>query len=166
MKTPIAGWTTERISTTVLYAIIGLVTVVFAAFFLVGFDMEQPDVPGFNAPLLTGTLIGLMWLLLVVAAIAFGMSVIRGYKTRGKEGKVVNAIPAARISYASLGTMVVLLILSFAFAPTDAILINGESFTDGFWLRVSEMFVFTSIVLIVIAAGAVIFGFTRYQRKK
>lgn len=157
---------TERISTTVLYVIIGIVAVVFAAFFLIGFDMEQPDVPGFNAPLLTGALIVLMWLLLGVAAVVFAVSVWRGARMRGKEGRVVNGVPAALIFCCSLGLMLVLLVLSFALASTEPMLINGHPFADGLWLRVSEMFVFTSVALIVIAVAAVLFGFTRYWRKR
>lgn len=157
---------TERISQRVLYVLVGLTAIVFSAFYLVGFDMEQPDVPGFNAPLLTGVLIVLMWMMLVLAAVAFGVSVWHGFRTRGGANKVVNGIPAARISTITLCATVILLILTFALASTDSITINGQPYTDTLWLRVAAMFVHSSLLLIVIAAGAVLFGFTRYNRKR
>ena len=45
-------------------------------------------------------------------------------------------------------------------------MVNGAHFTDAFWLRVTDMFVNTSLSLLVIAAGVVIFGATRYYRKE
>lgn len=157
---------TERISQRVLYVLVGLAAVVFAAFYLVGFDMEQPDIPGFNAPLFTGVLIGLMWGFLALAVVVFGVSVWRGTRMRGKEGRVVNGIPAACISAATLGLTAVLLVLTFGLASTDSIPINGQPYDDTFGLRVAGMFVTSSLVLIVVAIGAVLFGFTRYNRKR
>jgi len=45
-------------------------------------------------------------------------------------------------------------------------IINGEVYDDKVWLRLSDMFVYTIIVMIVIAVLAVLFGFTRYYRKR
>lgn len=157
---------TERISQRVLYLLIGVAMLVFAAFYLIGFDMEQPDVPGFNAPMFTGVLIGLMWSFLVLAVVVFGVSVWRGIRMKGKEGRVVNGIPAAYISAITLSLTAVLLVLSFVFASTDSVLINGQPYENTLGLRVAGMFVTTSLVLIVLAAGAVFFGFTRYNRKR
>lgn len=156
---------TERISQHVLYVLVGVATVVFAAFYLIGFDMEQPDVPGFNAPLFTGMLIVLMWSFLGLALAVFAVSVWRGVRMHGKEGRNVNGIPAARISIIILSMTTALLVLTFGLAPTDSILINGQPYENTLGLRVAEMFITTSLVLIVIAVGAVLFGFTRYKRK-
>ena len=47
-----------------------------------------------------------------------------------------------------------------------AMIINGKPFSDWIWLKVSDMFIFTSILLLVIAFGAVVFGATRYIRRE
>ena len=44
-------------------------------------------------------------------------------------------------------------------------MVNGENFTDSFWLRITDMFVNSSLLLLVLAAGVVAFGATRYYRK-
>jgi hypothetical protein len=45
-------------------------------------------------------------------------------------------------------------------------LINGANYTDTFWLKVSDMFVTSSIVLLLVAIAVTAFGATRYYRKK
>ena len=45
-------------------------------------------------------------------------------------------------------------------------IVNGQNFTDGFWLRMTDMFVNSSLLLLVLAAGVVVFGATRYYRKE
>ena len=74
-------WSTERISQTVLYIIVGIAVVVFALFFLVGYNMPSVEEPSFNAPLLTDALLILTIALVFVAAMgmepsyfSFGMS--------------------------------------------------------------------------------------------
>ena len=44
--------------------------------------------------------------------------------------------------------------------------VNGHMFSDAFWLRMSDMFVNSSLLLLVLAAGVVAFGATRYYRKE
>ena len=55
----------EQISQQVFFILIGLAVVVFALFFLVGYDMPFLENPDFNAPLFTDVLIILMWLFLI-----------------------------------------------------------------------------------------------------
>lgn len=43
--------------------------------------------------------------------------------------------------------------------------INGADYTDTFWLKASDMFVATSLLMIVAAIAAVIYGATKYIRK-
>lgn len=45
-------------------------------------------------------------------------------------------------------------------------MINGHQFTDLVSLKLTDMFVATSIVMIVLAIGAMVFGYTRYIRKE
>ena len=45
-------------------------------------------------------------------------------------------------------------------------LINGENYADWLWLKLSDMFVITSLLMLVAGIGAVCFGATRYIRKK
>ena len=150
---------TEKISQTVLYVIIGISAVVFALFYLVGYNMQSVEDPSFNAPLLTDALLILMMLLLVVAAVCIGL------RKRDPSDKVVNGVPAAKISTITFGVTFVLLLVTFIFGSTDTMTINGHQFNDVVSLKLTDMFVMTSIVMIVLAVIAVIFGYTRYIRK-
>ena len=50
--------------------------------------------------------------------------------------------------------------------PIAPMLINGENYADWLWLKLSDMFVITSLLMLVAGIGAVCFGATRYIRKK
>lgn len=144
----------------VLYALIALIVLLFGLFFLVGFDTPYDENPDYNAPLLTGVLISFtLFLLLATTVVAIASGVRSMYKYRSKHRKE-NGIRSARIIMAvAAGTMCVLL-LSFLLAPVGAIKVNGALFADGFWLRVAEMFVDTSLFLLLAAFAAVGIGYT------
>ena len=149
-----AAWTQY-----VLYALIALIVLLFALFYLVGFDIPFDENPDYNAPLLTGVLISFAILLLLVTTVLAIVSGVRSmYKYRSKQKKE-NGIRSARIIMAvSAGTLCMLL-LSFLLAPIGAIKVNGVLFTDGFWLRVAEMFVDTSLFLLLAAFATVGIGY-------
>ena len=44
-------------------------------------------------------------------------------------------------------------------------LVNGNDYNDWFWLKLSDMFVLASVLLLIAAIGVVLFGVTRYVRK-
>ena len=73
-------------------------------------------------------------------------------------------MPARRITLYVVGGTIMLLVLTFALSSTESLTVNGAPFTDAFWLRAAGMFIGTSLLLIVIAIGAVVFGATRYIR--
>lgn len=144
----------------VLYALIALIVLLFGLFFLVGFDTPYDENPDYNAPLFTGVLISFtLFLLLATTVLAIVSGVRSMYKYRSKHQKE-NGIRSTRIIMAvAAGTMCVLL-LSFLLAPVGAIKVNGALFADGFWLRVAEMFVDTSLFLLLAAFAAVGIGYT------
>ena len=45
-------------------------------------------------------------------------------------------------------------------------LINGENYADWLWLKLSDMFVITSLLMLVAGIGAVCFGATLYSEEK
>ena len=106
-----------------------------------------------------------MMLLLVVAEVIGIAAVCIGLRKRDPSDKVVNGVPAAKISTITFGVTFVLLLVTFIFGSTDTMMINGHQFNDVVSLKLTDMFVMTSIVMIVLAVIAVIFGYTRYIRK-
>ena len=88
-------------------------------------------------------------------------SVLHGYRRR--EEKELRRRRPLRLSVAAL--LVVTLIVSWLLGSTEPIIVNGRVFADAFWLRISDMFIWSSLVLIVIAVGCTLYGMTGLQRK-
>lgn len=161
----IQTWSTEKISQRVLYLLVGLSVIVFALFFLIGYDMPFDENPDFNAPLFTDLLIAMMWLLLVLA---FGLAIfaiVKGYRDNDKGKSMSNGVPEKKIFRGTWGATLLLLVLTFLLGSSTAIRVNGNSFDDWTWLKASDMFVNTSLVMLLGAFVAVVFGMTRYIRK-
>ena len=59
-----------RLSHAVLVVLVVITVIVFAAFWLVGFNMPFMDDPRFNAPLLTDVVIAFVYLILLLAIMA------------------------------------------------------------------------------------------------
>jgi hypothetical protein len=159
-------WSTEKVSSRVLYAIVGLTAMVFALFWFVGFNRPYDEDPNFNAPLFTDVLLLLLFLVVAGALFAAGWAVWRMLKTRGKGERMNNNIPAKKIGYIISGCVVALLLVTFLFGSSKPMTINGVAYTDAFWLKTSDMLVNTTLVMIVAAAAAVIYGSTKYRRRK
>ena len=157
---------TEKISQRVFYLIIGLAVVVFGLFFLIGYNMPFDENPDFNAPFFTDVLIFLMWFLLVLAIALAIVAVVRTYKMNVKSEAVVNGVPQGKIFRLTWMGTLLLLVLTFLVGSSMPMLVNGENYTDWFWLKVSDMLVLTSIFMLLAGVGAVVFGATRYVRKE
>lgn len=162
----IKHWKAVKVSQSVFYLLMTLIVVVYALFFLVGYEHPYDENPDFNAPLLTSVLITFVLLLLLMAVAVTLFAVYRSLRRmRGHTG-VVNGVPALRIALGvGVGTFCIMF-LSFALAPTDAVSVNGVQYADGLWLRVAEMFVDTSLLLLVAAVVAVAYGYVRRVRNR
>ncbi len=155
----------ERLSQHIFYVLLGLIVVVFALFYLVGFNAPFIDDPSFNAPLFTDVVMALMFLLTVGTLALTVWSLARGVKKAGAEQSNDNNIPVKRITYGVLFFTLILIAVTFLLGSPDEMLINGKPYNDIFWLKTADMFIWTTIILLVIAIGATIFGATRYYRK-
>ncbi len=156
----------EKISQRVLYWLIGVIVVLFALFYLVGYDLPFLDNPDFNAPLFTDVLIYFMVLLFIGAISSLGYSAWKGYRSSGRQMKLENGIPETKLRYATWAGTAIAMLLSFLIGSSSKMIINGRDYSEWGWLKLSDMFIWTSIVLLCAAIVAVIFGATRYRRRK
>ena len=166
LKNRFAKLAEERISQRILYVLIGVIALVFVLFFSVGFYTPFAGDPSFNAPLFTDVLLIFMWILFGLAVFAMVLSLIHSARTISGKQRVVNGIPTYKITIAVFGTTFLCLVLSFLFGSSDSMVINGTTYADKFWLKASDMFVTSSLVLLLAAIGASVFGATRYYRKR
>ena len=149
----------------IIIGLIAISAVVFIAFWSVGYDMPYEEDADFNAPLLTDMLLGYIYLMVVVAIGVTAYSVVHGIRTRGRQGFSENGVAAGRIAIATWIFTVLLLVISFALGSTEPIKVNGKDFCEGIWLRLSDMFIISSGVMILLAILAVTFGMSGYSRR-
>ena len=130
-----------------------------------GYDHPFADNPSFNAPLFTDLLLIFMPLL---ALLALGLSiwaVVRSVrKLRGSGNGIENNVPAARISRSVILGTIGIVVFSFLVASGREMLVNGRPYGDWFWLKVSDMFIYTSVILLLVTIAAAIYGATKYYR--
>lgn len=155
----------KHLPSRVLYVLVGVIAVVFVLFWLVGFGRPYDEDPNFNAPLFTDAVIVLM-IVMVVCSMALAVwAMVRHVRTVGRSESRENNIPTRKISYIVAGGTFLLLLLTFALGSSAPMKINGAAFTDTVALKLSDMFISSSIVLIVAAIAAVVYGSTKYIRK-
>lgn len=154
-----------RISTAVRTVLIVIAAVIFAAFFLVGYEMPFEDNPQFAAPLFTDAVIWLIYVLAGMALVATAVSVGHTIRTRAYSSVTSTGVPVGRIAVCTVSLLVLTLALSFAFGSTEPLSVNGHTFSSAVWLRLADMFIVTSAVLIGVAIAAVAFGMSGLNRK-
>ncbi|UKK51510.1 hypothetical protein L6472_02650 [Prevotella sp. E13-17] len=79
-----------------------------------------------------------------------------------------SALRHVRVTPLMLGVaagMLIILTLTYFLADTTPLTINGRTFDDEFWLRVSDMLIWTSVVLMLIAVLGVVISATGLGRK-
>jgi hypothetical protein len=74
-------------------------------------------------------------------------------------------VPARTIAYGVAGVLLLIMVLTFLVVSSNPMLINGEWFKDTFWLKLTDMFIFTTIILLVLAAIGVLLGSLGVGRK-
>lgn len=149
---------TQRLSARILMVLVGIIAVVFCAFFLIGYDNPYEENPAFNAPRLTNLIIILSYLLIIGTLALTIFSLVMAYRNRNKSAAVVNNVPAARIAYIISGGVVALLILTFLFGSSAPMVINGEQYNQTLWLKTADMFIFTAIAMLIVAIAAVAYS--------
>lgn len=142
-----------------------LTAIIFMLFWFVGYDTPYAEDANFVAPLFTDLLLVFVCLVFVVAVASTAWSVVRTLKSRGKGERMVNNIPAKNISYGVVIVTVVVLLAALVLGSSDAIMVNGTEYSDKFWLHVADMFVYSSLVLVIIAVGTIVV-FTAVNNRK
>lgn len=155
----------KKLPSRVLYVLVGIIVVIFALFWLIGYNRPFDEDGNFNAPLFTDVLLVFMLLLTVGAFAVAVWSAVRSNKVSSGGERVVNNIPVRKIGLIVTGGTTLVLILTFLLGSSSPMKINGADYTDTFWLKASDMFVATSLLMIVAAIAAVVYGATKYIRK-
>ena len=101
------------------------------------------------SPFLADLMLGLMYLMVAVALGVTAYSVWHGLRTRRKGDDIINGVPAGRIGWCVAIGFVACLAVTFLLGSSASVVTNGVRFTDVFWLKLTDMFIYTSILLIL-----------------
>ena len=154
-----------KMSHRILAVLVTLTVILFAAFYAVGNDMPYYDNPQFSAPLLTDVILLFIYILFFTLLILTALSAAREIMIRAKDDRIGNGVPTGRIAWGVMVFFVLTLAITFACGSTAPIHVNGRMFASAVWLRLTDMFIYTSIVLISVALIAVAVGATGLNRK-
>ena len=103
----------------------------------------------FVSPFIADIMLWLMYIAIVVAVIVTIVSMIRTVRLRTKDEEVVNGVPRTRMAWIIVVAFLLCLVLTFLLGSSEPVRTNGELFTDTFWLKAADMFIYTSLILIL-----------------
>jgi NADH:ubiquinone oxidoreductase subunit 6 (subunit J) len=103
----------------------------------------------FVSPLVADIMLWLMYITVVVAVVVTIVSVMRTLRLRTKDDEVVNGVPRTRLAWIVGVAFLLCLVLTFVLGSSEPVKTNGKLFTDTFWLKATDMFIYTSLILII-----------------
>ena len=109
----------------------------------------------------------LLWVVYVLLAVAAGLAVwsgVHGLRCRQKTKEPTRGVPSAAIGWGAALLLVLTLLLTFLLGSTEPLLINGQWYKDSFWLRLTDMFIWTAAVMLLVAVVGVVIGATGATR--
>ena len=103
----------------------------------------------FISPLVADIMLWLMYIAIAVAIIVTIVSVAVTVRLRTKDDEVVNGVPRTRMAWVVVAAFLLCLVLTFLLGSSEPVRTNGTLFTDTFWLKATDMFIYTSLILII-----------------
>lgn len=156
----------KQIASFTLFSICSVTFVVFALFFLVGYNMPSLFNNGVNEPMFTNTLLYLSYIVVALAIVVGVWAIVRELLIATNSQGIKNGINLKKIRYIVFAILVFGLILFYVTSSSKAIKINGVVFSDVFWLKVSEMFILLSYLLLSIAIAIAIWGAIKIYKQR
>ena len=105
----------------------------------------------------------MLWLMYIAMAVAIGvtlLSVINRLRLRTKDDEIINGVPQKRVARTVAVAFVACMAITYLAGSTTPVTTNGQLFADTFWLKATDMFIYTTVILIVgCFAGVVVSRF-------
>ena len=101
----------------------------------------------------------MLWLMYIAMAVAIGVtlwSVVKTLRMRTKDDEVINGVPQTRIAWTTAFCFMACLVVTWLLGSSEPLTTNGTLFTSKFWLKAVDMFIYTSIILIIGCLAGVI----------
>lgn len=158
--------TARRISSGILYASVSLTAVVFGAFFLFGTDSLYGVMLSPVASFLTDAVIITIYIFIAATMALAAWSMTRSMRRGSEIIDKDNLINSAKIKRGIFAFVALCLIATFSLASNEPVNINGEAFDNRIMLRITDMFINTTLILIVTALGGLFYGMSGHIRKR
>ncbi|MCR5577634.1 MAG: hypothetical protein K6F74_00255 [Prevotella sp.] len=91
----------------------------------------------------------LMYAAVAVALVVTGLSVWKTVRLRTKDDEVINGVPQTRIAWTTAGVFLLCLAATYLLGSSEPLMTNGQVFASKFWLKMTDMFIYTSVILIL-----------------
>ena len=101
------------------------------------------------SPLFADIMLWLMYIAVAAALAVTGLSVLKTLRQRTKDDEIINGVHQTRIAWTVAGIFLAILAVTFLLGSSAPLVTNGQLYTNTFWLKVTDMFIYTSIILII-----------------
>ena len=109
----------------------------------------------FESPLFVNIVLGTLYVLLAVAVVVTAWSAFRSVRMQDPSERIQHGVPTRRIAWFTAAALLLVMLLAWLVGSTKAIYVNGREYNDAFWLRTSDMFIYATAVLLVVAGVCV-----------
>lgn len=120
----------------------------------------------YESPLFVDIVLYTIYMLMAVAVLLTVWSVVRGRRMQDIAEAAPHRVPARRIALITIGVLVLTMLVTWLTASTDALTINGRTYSDTLWLRISDMLINTTLVLVALILLAGVFAAVSAMRNK
>ncbi len=141
-----------KVSYYIMYALFAIILIVLGLFYGVGYNNPVGE---YNAPEHTETLIYLMYALFAITVAATLIAAI------GQFASALRDNPKAAIkSLLGLVAFIVVLVVAYVIGSDAAIMTGDGAYEDKFWLKITDMFIYSIYFLIAVAGIAALINMT------
>lgn len=109
-----------------------------------------------DSSLFIDILLWTVYLLLAITVAAAIWSAVHGVRTHSRSTDPMTTRYTSMIGYATSAFVALTLFLTYLLASTQPLVTNGTTFADTHWLRLTDMFIFTSILLIAVCFAVIV----------
>ncbi len=141
--------------------IVATAVVLFALFFIVGFNRPYRPDPNFNEPALTSAVMVFVIAVFVLALAVTVWAMLTALRRGGSGQAVINGVPAMKIAIGVAAVTTVTLVVTFLAGSSAPFSVNGKVFDGALALKTADMFVASSAVMMTLALVAVVYGTVR-----
>lgn len=110
----------------------------------------------------------LLYVVYLLLGVVTGLAVwsgLHGVRSHQKTKESTRGVPARAIAYGVAGLLAVVMLITFLLGSSKPMLINSQWFKDVLWLKLTDMFIYTALVMLIVAAIGVVIGASGMMRK-